>query len=77
MNEHMIVGTKIVDLVETPGLVGMITEQGTHNPKLIKVEWEDGTISIEDLEDEESLWIFEADYKSDDHLKINDQGNAR
>lgn len=55
-------GTKIVDLVETPGLVGKIAEQGEYNRKLIKVEWSDGTISIEDLDDEGSLWIMLADY---------------
>lgn len=55
-------GTKIVDLVETPGLVGKITEQGTHNHDLIKVEWSDGTISIESLTDQESLWEFLSDY---------------
>lgn len=55
-------GTKIVDLVETPGMVGKIVDQGTRNYDLIKVEWGDGTISIESMIDEGSLWIMLADY---------------
>lgn len=65
-----IVGTKIVDLVETPGMLGKITEQGEQNRSLIKVEWRDGSVSIEDLADEYTLWIRAGDYEG----KIIDQG---
>lgn len=56
-------GTKIVDLVETPGMVGTIIQQGKGvRCHLIKVEWSDGTLSIEDLADEGDLWVMQADY---------------